>query len=188
MPQKSSKDSFNRITNPDGTPVRDKDNDAPQAKPDLTYNRPPPNLAPTGTMGIRQSRKAWPITPSNDADNKRNPLVPGSGGSGIAIEGGKLPSNLWIKGEILTMPGYSFYAKTYNEPSKFGIDGGKISKLDVYKDEQLVLRFDRGWDQAPRNAEHVEAVQRIRNGLGDAPEKSITAPDRNNNQSRDLTR
>lgn len=49
---KTSKPAFTRVTNPDGSPIRDKDNAHPQLKPKHPH-RPQPNLAPTGSKGIR---------------------------------------------------------------------------------------------------------------------------------------
>ncbi|MCG3267167.1 hypothetical protein [Yoonia sp. I 8.24] len=49
--------AFNRITNPDGTPVRDKDNTQPVLKPAAQNLRPAQNLAPDGAMGIRSSKQ-----------------------------------------------------------------------------------------------------------------------------------
>ena len=49
---KTSKPAFARVTNPDGSPIRDKDNAHPQLKPKRPH-QPQPNLAPTGSKGIR---------------------------------------------------------------------------------------------------------------------------------------
>ena len=66
---KSSKDTFNRITNPDGTPVRDKDNAKPTLKPSFS-RRPAPNLAPPGASGIKQRRPANDLVPKLTKDQK----------------------------------------------------------------------------------------------------------------------
>lgn len=46
---------------------------------------------------------------------------------------------------------YIFTAKVYGEPSQYGINGGRISKLDIRRHddnglEQVVYRYDRGLD------------------------------------------
>ncbi|GAA6176992.1 DUF7678 domain-containing protein [Sulfitobacter pacificus] len=188
MSDKNSKDSFNRVTNPDGTPVRDKDNADPKPKPQMAYSRPAPNLAPAGTMGIRQTPQIEPVRQKIDFRASQYALVPKRSDAGLSIDRDKSETNQWISGKITTMPGYSFHAKMYDDQSKHGIEGGQISKLDVLKDDQLVMRFDRGWDTKPSNPEHVEALDRIRSGLGDTPEKTITAPDRGDSKDQDHQR
>ena len=158
MNDKSSKAPFNRITNPDGTPVRDQDNAQARPKPPSWSNHPAPNLAPPGMSGIRQSQRR------NQAHSSYE-KVP----SGLSIVSRK-DSN-WIEGRILSMPGYSFHAKVFDEPSQFGIEGGMISKLEVRKDGERVINYDRGWDIDPVTPEQKEALYRIRKGLGDLPEK-----------------
>lgn len=46
---------------------------------------------------------------------------------------------------------FRFWVKRYEIGSKFGIDGGRISKLMV-KDmdtKKIVINYDRGWDVKP---------------------------------------
>lgn len=43
--------------------------------------------------------------------------------------------------------------KVYNEPSKFGINHGKISKLELKQDGKIVANYDRGWDIYPTTKE-----------------------------------
>jgi len=170
MADDNAKDPFNRITNPDGTPVRDKDNAAPMHKPNYSQ-QPAPNLAPPGMSGIKQPKpQQQPQAPQKPKIQFRKPQ-PEQQQAGISISGGNADQDLWIKGRIVTMPGYTFAAKLYDKPSEHGIENGKISKLQILKDGKQVASYDRGWDQPPRNAEQKEAVQRIRNGLDDAPEK-----------------
>lgn len=194
---KSSKRAFSRVTNSDGTAVRDKDNADPRPKPEFS-RRPAPNLAPGGSMGIRQLGDNK-LVPRNDNTSQKkdriqfrkegkqriefrkpqSDLVPKKDDfktqAGIAIDKGDPKRDLWLRGRITSMPGYSFCAKVYDEPSKLGIEGGKISKLQVNKDGQQVMNYDRGWDDKPKTAEHREALQRVRNGLGDTPKCRIVA-------------
>lgn len=53
---------------------------------------------------------------------------------------------MWERGEY---KGFSYCAKVYDEPSQFGIDGGRVSKLEVRKDGKTILNYDRGWDVKP---------------------------------------
>ena len=61
---------------------------------------------------------------------------------------------MWIKG---TIDGYTFYIKQYDEGSEYGIAGGRISKLEIWKDGQLFVQYDRGWSKKPGGAQ-VKAV------------------------------
>ncbi len=76
----------------------------------------------------------------------------------------------WIKGKIGR---YTFSAKVFDLPSQFGIDGGRVSKLGIYDDEQrkrernyfaaCIVNYDRGWDIQPEGA---AAEQVFRTVLG----------------------
>lgn len=60
------------------------------------------------------------------------------------------------KGEMYTIAHY--WLKVFNEPSeKYGINGGKISKLSIKIDGKYTANYDRGWDIEP--AEDDEATQ-----------------------------
>ena len=39
--------------------------------------------------------------------------------------------------------------KLFGEPSEFGINNGKISKLQLKQDGEIVANYDRGWDIYP---------------------------------------
>ena len=42
-----------------------------------------------------------------------------------------------------------YSAKVYDEPSEFGIEEGRISKLEVRNEGKLIINYDRGWDVKP---------------------------------------
>lgn len=42
-----------------------------------------------------------------------------------------------------------WWVKDYEEPSEYGINGGKISKLQIKIDGKTVCNYDRGWDVKP---------------------------------------
>lgn len=44
---------------------------------------------------------------------------------------------------------YSYFVKHFNEGSKFGINGGKISKLEIRKNNVITVHYDRGWITHP---------------------------------------
>lgn len=69
---------------------------------------------------------------------------------------------MWYCGDI-TYTGLSFYyeVKVYDEPSEFGINGGRISKLLVSLDtygHEIQASYDRGWDLEPTTAEAKAVV------------------------------
>ena len=51
---------------------------------------------------------------------------------------------MWKNGII---DAYCYEVKVFDEPSKYGIEGGKISKLYIYTNNALkcVCQFDRKW-------------------------------------------
>lgn len=42
-----------------------------------------------------------------------------------------------------------YWVKHYEEGSEFGINGGKISKLQIKINDRTVCNYDRGWDIEP---------------------------------------
>ena len=65
---------------------------------------------------------------------------------------------MWKKG---TLDGYVYEAKVYAEGSVYGINGGKISKLQVKLDDRVVANYDRGWDLYPAGGKDQQALARI---------------------------
>lgn len=54
---------------------------------------------------------------------------------------------------------YNIQVKVYNQPSKFGIRRGRISKLRITtKTGKLVVNYDRGWDIRPSRNIHRTMV------------------------------
>ena len=49
-----------------------------------------------------------------------------------------------VNGEI-----FHYWMKQYNEGSQFGIEGGRISKLMLKRNGEIVCNYDRGWDVEP---------------------------------------
>ena len=44
---------------------------------------------------------------------------------------------------------YHYWVKVYEIGSEYGIEGGKISKLMIKRNGQIVCNYDRGWDIKP---------------------------------------
>lgn len=60
-------------------------------------------------------------------------------------------NKLYVAGVVKKYPEYNFDAKVYDRGSKFGIKGGRISKLTIRRSGVgLVANYDRGWDVKPR--------------------------------------
>lgn len=49
-----------------------------------------------------------------------------------------------VNGEI-----FHYWMKRYEEGSQWGIDGGRISKLMLKRNGEIVCNYDRGWDIKP---------------------------------------
>lgn len=46
-----------------------------------------------------------------------------------------------------------YWVKHYDEPSEWGIDGGRISKLCLKVGTRDICSYDRGWDIEPTSEE-----------------------------------
>lgn len=66
----------------------------------------------------------------------------------------------WTRG---TYGPFEFEVKHWPEPSVFGIDEGRISKLWVTRRTSYttVAAYDRGWDRLPRFDDEMDAVSAI---------------------------
>ena len=69
---------------------------------------------------------------------------------------------MWKIGKIkVGASEYSYWAKVYDEGSRFGINGGRISKLTIKESGSIVCNYDRGWDVKPSNANARLALKQI---------------------------
>ena len=66
---------------------------------------------------------------------------------------------MWHEGKFdLNGAGYRWCAKVYDEPSEdYGIEGGRISKLEIRRDGETVCNYDRGWDNEPEIEQDQQA-------------------------------
>ena len=53
---------------------------------------------------------------------------------------------------------FHYWLKVYDEASQFGIDGGKVSKLMLKRNGEIVANYDRGWDIKPADPDTQLAV------------------------------
>lgn len=71
---------------------------------------------------------------------------------------------MWSKGTIgiPTEEGkyivIKYSCKHFEEPSNFGIDNGRISKLELRQEGRLVYNFDRGLDISPQTEAAEKAL------------------------------
>ena len=56
-----------------------------------------------------------------------------------------------------TIGGVMFNAKVYDEPSDFGINNGKISKLWI----DGMANYDRCWDKIPQTPKAIQRVKEL---------------------------
>ena len=67
----------------------------------------------------------------------------------------------WHKGTIGSPIGSKetkiahYWVKAYEEGSKFGIDGGKISKLTIEVNGEVTANYDREWDIEPNEDDGI---------------------------------
>lgn len=65
---------------------------------------------------------------------------------------------MWSDGII---DGFDFQVKHYEKNSRFGIDGGKISKLWIAKDGIEEAAYERGWSRRPKNSESKKVCEKL---------------------------
>jgi hypothetical protein len=85
----------------------------------------------------------------------------------VTILKGDPVSDFWLKGAVNRYPGYTFQAKVYDVRSVFGIGQGRISKLQVWRGDQSVMHYDRGWDEKPARRRDRKVLQEILAGFPD---------------------
>lgn len=51
-----------------------------------------------------------------------------------------------------------YWVKHYEEGSKFGIEGGRISKLTIKAEGRITCNYDRGWDIEPADEATKKAL------------------------------
>ncbi len=71
---------------------------------------------------------------------------------------------MWQKGTIeLNGVAYLYEAKVFDNGSDFGINKGRISKLNIRVGAEWLLNYDRGWDIRPdeSNADLMNVYHQI---------------------------
>lgn len=69
---------------------------------------------------------------------------------------------MWKNGTInIDNTAYLYEAKVHEENSEYGINGGRVSKLQIQRNSEIVCNFDRGWDIVPKDIETEKALQTV---------------------------
>lgn len=73
----------------------------------------------------------------------------------VKMRSRSLSGGVWYVGTVGT---YYFEALVFSEPSKYGIDGGQVSKLLILDKSRRqggkeLACYERGWEVRPENAE-----------------------------------
>jgi len=67
---------------------------------------------------------------------------------------------MWKEGSLKVYGSiFHYWMKVYETGSEWGIDGGKVSKLMLKRNGEIVYNYDRGEDVAPVDADTELAVQ-----------------------------
>lgn len=82
----------------------------------------------------------------------------------------------WVTGIVVDNNGKELYfeSKLFDEGSQFGINNGRVSKLNICFDKGLfwdncIVNYDRGWDIKPDHDDDVEVFMEVLRFLEDAP-------------------
>ena len=72
---------------------------------------------------------------------------------------------MWKEGSIKANGEiFHYWMKQYEEGSRYGINGGRISKLMLKRNGEIVCNYDREWDIEPVDENTELAVQIILHG------------------------
>ena len=67
---------------------------------------------------------------------------------------------MWKEGSLKILGSiFHYWMKQYDEGSQFGIEGGRISKLTLKRNGQIVCNYDRGWDIKPADPDTQLALE-----------------------------
>lgn len=69
---------------------------------------------------------------------------------------------MWKQGSIkVGSSTISYWVKSFEEGSQFGIDKGRISKLMLKRDGRVIANYDRGWDILPIDSQAEAALAEL---------------------------
>ena len=82
---------------------------------------------------------------------------------------------MWSKGMV---NGYVYCVKHFEQGSKYGIDGGRISKMSISKDNRLLFNYDRGLDIDCLDAEGKAVYAKLLKRYNEPQRQKSRAPAR----------
>lgn len=69
---------------------------------------------------------------------------------------------MWTMGKIdYQGQEVNYIAKVSSQPSEFGIDLGRVFKLDIDVADETIASYDRGWDTYPETEEHEAILEEV---------------------------
>lgn len=72
---------------------------------------------------------------------------------------------MWKEGSLKVYGSiFHYWIKQYDEGSEWGIDGGRISKLMLKRNGEIVCNYDRGWDIKPADPDTQLALEILLHG------------------------
>lgn len=70
---------------------------------------------------------------------------------------------MWNEGTLRIRTSiFHYWVKHYEEPSVYGINEGRISKLMLKRDGEIVCNYDRGWDIEPVDEDTEIALELLK--------------------------
>ena len=75
---------------------------------------------------------------------------------------------MWKEGSLKVYNSvFHYWMKQYDTGSQFGIDGGRISKLMLKRNGEIVVNYDRDWDIEPADEDTKMAVAILLQSVSD---------------------
>ena len=75
---------------------------------------------------------------------------------------------MWQEGGIRVKSSiFHYWMKVYETGSRFGINEGRISKLMLKRNGEIVVNYDRGWDIEPVDEDTKMAVAILLQSVSD---------------------
>lgn len=157
--------------------IRDKDNASLSPKPSFAQ-KPAPNLAPPGMKGIQRTAQ-----PGGGARQ------PQSQDRLISIVKTHPKPELLTGGRFTDKPGYGFAVAVNPFRTVAGIDGGKITQLEIQQEGKIIAQYkDRHWTRIPESEEQKQLVQRLQDQFGERRRDFVpivpTSPDKDRGHER----
>lgn len=69
----------------------------------------------------------------------------------------------WVKGKVdFNGDEYDYQAKVFDDPSLYGIEEGRVSKLKIDNEDGFcIARYDRRWEVSPESKDDKKVLKRV---------------------------